>query len=85
MEYGDVIYDGSADTHLDRLEKIQRQAALCCTGAYKHTNHVTLLHELGWPPLSTRRKHHRLNIIYKIQHNLAPPYLTSICPPLVRD
>ena len=85
MEYGDVIYDGSADSHLDRLEKVQRQAALCCTGAYKHTNHATLLHELGWPPLSTRRRHHRLNIMYKIQNNLAPPYLTSICPQLTRD
>jgi hypothetical protein len=46
MEYCDIIYDGSSDTHLDRLENVQRQAALICTGAYRHTNHETLLDEL---------------------------------------
>ena len=85
MEYGDIIYDGSADIHLKRLENIQRKAAISCTGAYRHTSHERLLEELGWPPLSTRRKQHRLNVMYKIQNGLTPPYLTESCPPLTRD
>jgi hypothetical protein len=85
MEYADIIYDGSSDTILKRLEATQRQAALTCTGAYKHTSHDILLRELGWPPLSTRRKHHRLNVMYKLQNGLTPPYLEAICPPLTRD
>jgi hypothetical protein len=85
MEYCDVIYDGSADTHLDRLENVQRQAALTCTGAYRHTNHDTLLDELGWPLLSVRRKHHRLNLMYKIQNGLSPQYLIGACPVLTRE
>ena len=84
-EYAGVIFDGSADTHLQRLERVQRQAALACTGAYKHTHHDQLLEELGWPPLSDRRRQHRLNIMYRIQNGLAPDYLRGICPPLTRE
>jgi hypothetical protein len=85
LEYGNIIYDGSADMHTKRLENVQRQAAITCTGAYKHTKHTNLLEELGWPPLCNRRKHHRMNMMFKIQNGLAPPYLTDICPPLTRD
>jgi hypothetical protein len=48
LEYSGVIIDGSPDIHIKRLENIQRQAALACTGAYRHTNHEKLL---GWPSL----------------------------------
>ena len=85
LEYGDIIFDGSADIHIDRLEKVQRQAALTCTGAYKHTKHTKLLDELGWPPLSQRRKQHRMNTMYKLQKGLLPQYLTDLCPPLTRE
>ena len=47
LEYTDVIFDGSADGDLKRLEDAQCQAALMCTGAYKHTSHIKLLEELG--------------------------------------
>jgi hypothetical protein len=85
LEYADIIYDGSSDTHLKRVESTQRQAALACTGAYKHTHHVSLLNELGWPLLSIRRKHHRLNLMFKVQNSLVPPYLRGLCPPLTRN
>jgi hypothetical protein len=85
LEYADVIFDGSADNQLQRLENTQRQAAITCTGAYKHTSHTKLLKELGWPPLSTRRKSHRLTLMYKIQKKLIPTYLSSVCPMLTQD
>jgi hypothetical protein len=85
LEYGNIIYDGSAEKSISRLENIQRQAAIACTGAYKHTNHSILLKELSWPPLSIRRKNHRLNLMYKVQNNLTPAYLSGACPPLTRD
>jgi hypothetical protein len=81
LEYGDVIFDGSPDTHVKRLEGVQRQAALTCTGAYRHTKHTNLLDELGWPPLLLRRQHHRLSLMFKIQNGLSPFYLTGSCPP----
>jgi hypothetical protein len=85
LEYADVVFDGCSDTNAQRLESTQRQAALTCTGAYKHTSHTKLLQELGWTDLALRRKHHRLGIMYKIQTQIAPPYLRSVCPPLTRD
>jgi hypothetical protein len=85
LEYGDIIFDGCSDTSAKRLENVQRQAGLACTGAYRHTKHTKLLEELGWPPLSVRRKHHRLNVMFKIQRGMAPQYLLNLCPPLTRD
>ena len=85
MEYAAVIFDGSTDTITKRLEDTQRQAALACTGAYKHTRHTKLLEELGWPLLSTRHKHHRLVLMYKIQNNMGPRYLSDSCPILTRE
>jgi hypothetical protein len=85
IEYAGVVFDGCADIHSNRLENIQRQAALACSSAYKHTNHEDLLQELGWPPLSDRRTHHRLNLMYKIQKGLAPEYLKGRCPPLTNE
>jgi hypothetical protein len=85
LEYGDIIFDGSPDTYTKRLENVQRQAAITCTGAYRHTKHAKLLEELGWAPLSLRRKHHRLNVMFKLQRGLVPPYLLGLCPPLIRD
>jgi hypothetical protein len=85
LEYGDVIFDGSADSHIKKLENVQRQAALACTGAYRHTNNDILLDELGWPPLALRRKNHRMSQMFKIQMGFAPPYLTNCCPPLTKD
>jgi hypothetical protein len=85
LEYADIIFDGSTDTDLDRLESTQRQAALACSAAYKHTSHTKLLEELAWPLLSRRRKNHRLNLMHKIQNDLVPPYLRNSCPPLTRN
>jgi hypothetical protein len=85
LEYGAIIFDGCPDMSAKRLENVQRQAALTCTGAYRHTKHVNLLEELGWPSLSKRRKQQRLNVMFKLQRGMAPDYLLNLCPPLTRD
>jgi hypothetical protein len=41
--------------------------------------------ELGWDTLETRRANQKTCLMYKIQNNLAPPYLIQSCPPLVGD
>jgi hypothetical protein len=85
LEYGGVLFDGSPQYHTEHLDKIQREAALVCTGAYKHTKNSALMTELGWDSLQTRRTNQKLCLMYKMQRNLAPPYLTLICPPLVGE
>ncbi len=85
IEYGDVIFDNSPASSINVLERLQREAALCCTGAYRCTPHTSLLRELGWEPLCERRKQHRLSIMYNIQHDHTPGYLRDLCPPLTAN
>ena len=77
LEFGDIIYDSSSLFAVRALESIQRQAAIICSGAYRHTSHTVLLSELGWEPLSERRSMHKLCVFYKIYHRIYPDYLYS--------
>ena len=54
IEYGNVIYDSMSLSLGQSLEKLQRRAAIICTGAYRHTETQTLLQEVGWLSLSSR-------------------------------
>ena len=85
MDYGDVIYDNAPLYIKEKLNSLHRRAALMCTRAYRHTESNRLLQELGWCSLESRRQIHRLNLFYKIKNNLAQPYLSSLCPPLVGE
>ena len=85
IEYGDVVYDNMSNSLEQELELLQRQAAIACTGAYRHTKHDNLLTEIGWTKLQTRRKLHKMNIMYKIINDITPNYLKSIIPPTNRD
>ena len=75
LEYGDVLYNSMPLSTGRLLENIQRQAAIICSGAYRHTSYEKLLLELGWEALSTRRQNHKLIIFYKIFHHIYPNYL----------
>ena len=82
IEYGDVIYDAAPFSTVSILDKVQRRAALICTGAYRHTETQSLLRELSWPPLSKRRHINKLTLFYKIYHKIYPTYLHSLIPPI---
>jgi hypothetical protein len=83
LEYGGILFDGSPLLYTKKLDAVQREAALVCTGAYKHTKTTQLMTELGWNSLQVRRIMQKLVLMYKIQKNLAPQYLVQACPPLV--
>ena len=80
LEYGDVIYDNCTLSTAHSLDQVQRQAALLCTGGYRHSNYKKLLKELNWEQLSERRKMHKLTIFYKIKRNIYPKYLLKSLP-----
>ena len=44
-----------------------------------------LLTDLGWETLQSRRNKHKLVLLYKILHGLAPDYLSELVPPLVQE
>jgi hypothetical protein len=78
IEYGDIVYDNLTKKQIEQLEHIQRRAGLICTGAYKHTEHKTLLKELGWEPLCDRRKAHQLLTYYKLVNGPTPAHISAI-------
>ena len=80
LEYGLIIYDNCSSSAAQTIERVQRQAALACTGAYRHTSYNSLLTELNWESLSSRRHIYKLITYYKIIHNIYPPYLSKLLP-----
>ena len=58
-------------TDIDKLEKIQRAAARFVTQNYRQTASVTsLIQNLSWTDLKTRRKNSRLLCMFKILNEL---------------
>ena len=66
---------------MEKVEKIQYQAALAVTGAWQGSNRVKLYEELGWETLSDRRMCKRVLQIHKIVDNKTPSYLHDKLPP----
>ena len=80
LDYGDIIYDNCTNFESEIIERVQRRASILITGAFKITEHDTLLKELGLTSLKTRRRLNRLKILYKIRIGKCPDYLTRTYP-----
>lgn len=80
LEYGDVVWDNIPQNLSNQLESIQIDALRCITGITISASKTNLYKETGLLPLSRRRKLHRLLMLYKMLHGLAPPYLSNLLP-----
>ena len=56
LEYGSVIFDACTQADCQLIESVQYDAVRICTGAIWYTNRTTMLNEMGWETLETRRK-----------------------------
>ena len=71
LEYSSAVWDPFRQKDIDKLEKIQRSAARFVTQNYRQTASVTsLIQNLGWTDLKTRRKNSRLVSMFKILNEL---------------
>ena len=75
MGYGGIIWDPYMETNINRLERIQRQAARFITGNYRSREEgdvsITLVkHELQ--ELKERRTSQKLILLYKVFEWLVP-------------
>ena len=66
---------------MEKVERIQYQAALAVTGAWQGSNRSKIYEELGWESLSDRRWCRRILQIHKIVSNKTPSYLKEKLPP----
>ncbi|MFZ2538543.1 MAG: reverse transcriptase family protein [Oscillospiraceae bacterium] len=75
LEYGSVLYDNCTIADIEKLENIQRRAALICSGAMRRTESAKLMRLLEWTSLANRRKLAKLLLFFKIINHLTPSYL----------
>ena len=66
---------------MEKLERVQYQAALAVTGIWQGSNFSKLNEELGWETLSDRRLVRLILQIHKIMNNETPSYLKDKVPP----
>ena len=81
FDYCDIIYDGNLTaTEAIRLQTLQNRCARLVTGALFRSPTTTLLNDLGWERLKTRRLIHRLLFFHRLYHNHPPlpAYVTNM-------
>ena len=96
LDYCDIIYHipshlnqaplgVSLNSLMEKVERIQYQAALAISGAWHGSSRSKLYEELGWESLSDRRIGRRILQIHKILNNKTPSYLSDKLPPNSRN
>ena len=85
IDYGSVVYDSLSRQQNNKIENLQRRAAIICSGAHPRTETNKLLGDLGWMHLKDRRLYLKRTYFYKIFVNASPPYLNADLMDLVRN
>ena len=81
LDYGDVIYDRAFnESFQNKLESVQRNAALAITEAIKGSSREKLYPELGLESLKSRRWYRKLCLFFKLKKNKHPSYLFDMIP-----
>jgi hypothetical protein len=79
------VWDGCYERDIEKLEKIQLEAARILAGLTKFASKDSLYFETRWETLANPWKNRKLNIFYKIHSKLCPPYLFNCLPPVTSD
>ena len=78
LDYGDIIYDRpDKGSFIKKTERVQCNACLVITGAFKDTSRERLYQELELESLKYRRWHRELCFFYKIVTGISPKHLAS--------
>ena len=80
LEYAATVWDPWTQTNISKIEAVQRRAAHFTLGDYRRTSSVSsMLHQLKWDNLITRRQQSKVTMIYRVIHQLvaipSAPYL----------
>ena len=71
MEYATTVWDPFHKDQIDKIKKVQRRAVRYVTGRHINRSSVnTMLKDLKWKSLQTRRKEARLIMMYRIINNM---------------
>ncbi|XP_028417952.1 uncharacterized protein LOC114542649 [Dendronephthya gigantea] len=78
FDYCSSVWDGLNITLNDKLQKLQNRAGRVITKSGYDASSSDLFTKLGWDNLSTRRKKHKAEIMFKILNDLTPNYLRNL-------
>jgi hypothetical protein len=83
LEYCSTVWDPHHQKRIHQIEMVQRRAARYVTRRYHNTSSVTsMLGDLGWETLETRRAKCRLCFMYKMVHGLVAIPATNYFTPV---
>ena len=80
LEYGIIVWGGTYDTDIIKLEKIHVDAMRLITGATARSNIAELYKETAFLSIRDRIDNLTLTMLYKTKNNLSPGYLTTLLP-----
>jgi hypothetical protein len=81
LRYACELWDGCTILDLNKIEKIQQEAARIVTGLPKFAN----IESLYFEPLHSHRHGRKLNLFDKIRNNDSPLYVYDCLLPFIRD
>ena len=71
LEYAATTWDPYTKTNSAKVEAVQRRAARFCFNDYRQTSSVSsMMQDLGWEQLQTRRQQNKTVMMYRIVNNL---------------
>jgi len=73
--------DATRHSVLQRLQRVQIYAARCILNAQPRSPSLPLLHQLHWLPIESRIRYKLCSLIYRVDRNIAPSYLSELCVP----
>ena len=85
MEYAIVVWGGTFDSDILKLEKIHINAMRLVTGATSKSNIANLYSDTGWSTFNQRKEQSILAMFYKIKNGQSPEYLQNLLPPDNQD
>lgn len=80
LEYASPVWCNLDQQMVDKLERLNLDAARIITGAIRGTRHELLYRESGLETLTARRQRTRLVLIHKMINGTAPTYMCNLLP-----
>ncbi len=80
MEYGNIVWGGSYDSDINKLEQINIDGMRLVTGATSHSNIRKLYAETGWLSVRDRIETAMLVMLWKVKNSYVPDYLAELLP-----
>ena len=81
MEYANVVWGGTYDCDILKLERIHIDGMRLVSGATARSNIANLYDETCWRTIGDRCDTAMILMMYKIKNNLSPEYLSYLLPP----